>query len=175
MFLILRSFFFVSFPDLWISRCQPLRVSATVQQRRHSNHEQDGNGHAGRRVRLREAPKQGGCDGVIKHFTEAQPVSQPETVLSVWLQSFILRYVHVKRLLFTQNPPPVDVRAEALRAEITVAEGLGLKLEDRETIIKELKKSLKIKVKKFLFIKAVFTTVYINLNVQFLIKEFRKT
>lgn len=45
-----------------------------------------------------------------------------------------------------QNPPPVDVRAAALRAEITDAEGLGLKLEDRETVIKELKKSLKIKV-----------------------------
>lgn len=45
-----------------------------------------------------------------------------------------------------QNPPPVDVRASALRAEITDAEGLGMKLEDRETVIKELKKSLKIKV-----------------------------
>uniref|UniRef100_A0A673IYJ7 Dynactin subunit 1 n=1 Tax=Sinocyclocheilus rhinocerous TaxID=307959 RepID=A0A673IYJ7_9TELE len=32
-----------------------------------------------------------------------------------------------------------------LRAEITDAEGLGLKLEDREMVIKELKKSLKIK------------------------------
>ncbi|TRY59963.1 hypothetical protein DNTS_012426, partial [Danionella cerebrum] len=40
---------------------------------------------------------------------------------------------------------PVDLRAAALRAEITDAEGLGLKLEDRETVIKELKKSLKIK------------------------------
>ncbi|XP_072533847.1 dynactin subunit 1 isoform X1 [Salminus brasiliensis] len=40
---------------------------------------------------------------------------------------------------------PVNVRASALRAEITDAEGLGLKLEDRETVIKELKKSLKIK------------------------------
>ncbi|XP_056868019.1 dynactin subunit 1 isoform X10 [Takifugu flavidus] len=44
-----------------------------------------------------------------------------------------------------KNPPPVEVRAAALRAEITDAEGLGLKLEDRETVIKELKKSLKIK------------------------------
>uniref|UniRef100_A0A8D3A757 Dynactin subunit 1 n=1 Tax=Scophthalmus maximus TaxID=52904 RepID=A0A8D3A757_SCOMX len=44
-----------------------------------------------------------------------------------------------------KNPPPVDVRASALRAEITDAEGLGMKLEDRETVIKELKKSLKIK------------------------------
>uniref|UniRef100_H3AFC9 Dynactin subunit 1 n=1 Tax=Latimeria chalumnae TaxID=7897 RepID=H3AFC9_LATCH len=42
-------------------------------------------------------------------------------------------------------PPPVALRAAALRAEITDAEGLGLKLEDRETVIKELKKSLKIK------------------------------
>ncbi|XP_063781459.1 dynactin subunit 1 isoform X3 [Pseudophryne corroboree] len=42
-------------------------------------------------------------------------------------------------------PPPVEQRAAALRAEITDAEGLGLKLEDRETVIKELKKSLKIK------------------------------
>ncbi|KAM9777342.1 dynactin subunit 1 [Neosynchiropus ocellatus] len=41
--------------------------------------------------------------------------------------------------------PPVDLRAAALRAEITDAEGLGMKLEDRETVIKELKKSLKIK------------------------------
>ncbi|XP_034015757.1 dynactin subunit 1 isoform X3 [Thalassophryne amazonica] len=44
-----------------------------------------------------------------------------------------------------KNMPPVDQRAAALRAEITDAEGLGLKLEDRETVIKELKKSLKIK------------------------------
>ncbi|XP_060720180.1 dynactin subunit 1a isoform X2 [Tachysurus vachellii] len=42
-------------------------------------------------------------------------------------------------------PPPVELRSTALRAEITDAEGLGLKLEDRETVIKELKKSLKIK------------------------------
>ncbi|XP_022072512.2 dynactin subunit 1 isoform X1 [Acanthochromis polyacanthus] len=45
----------------------------------------------------------------------------------------------------SKNPPPVDVRSAALRAEITDAEGLGMKLEDRETVIKELKKSLKIK------------------------------
>ncbi|XP_078530717.1 dynactin subunit 1 isoform X7 [Lissotriton helveticus] len=44
-----------------------------------------------------------------------------------------------------KSPPPVEQRAAALRAEITDAEGLGLKLEDRETVIKELKKSLKIK------------------------------
>ncbi|XP_064191313.1 dynactin subunit 1 isoform X9 [Anguilla rostrata] len=44
-----------------------------------------------------------------------------------------------------KTPPPVELRAAALRAEITDAEGLGLKLEDRETVIKELKKSLKIK------------------------------
>ncbi|KAI5607351.1 dynactin 1a, partial [Silurus asotus] len=42
-------------------------------------------------------------------------------------------------------PPPVELRSAALRAEITDAEGLGLKLEDRDTVIKELKKSLKIK------------------------------
>lgn len=42
----------------------------------------------------------------------------------------------------------MDLRAAALRAEITDAEGLGLKLEDRETVIKELKKSLKIKVRE---------------------------
>uniref|UniRef100_UPI00358F45E5 dynactin subunit 1 isoform X2 n=1 Tax=Myxine glutinosa TaxID=7769 RepID=UPI00358F45E5 len=41
--------------------------------------------------------------------------------------------------------PPVEIRAAALKAEITDAEGLGLKLEDRETVIKELKRSLKIK------------------------------
>ncbi|KAE8628740.1 hypothetical protein XENTR_v10000196 [Xenopus tropicalis] len=45
----------------------------------------------------------------------------------------------------SKSPPPVEQRAAALRAEITDAEGLGLKLEDRETVIKELKKSLKIK------------------------------
>uniref|UniRef100_A0A4W5R733 Dynactin subunit 1 n=1 Tax=Hucho hucho TaxID=62062 RepID=A0A4W5R733_9TELE len=44
-----------------------------------------------------------------------------------------------------QTLPPVELRATALRAEITDAEGLGMKLEDRETVIKELKKSLKIK------------------------------
>ncbi|XP_051943021.1 dynactin subunit 1 isoform X3 [Hippocampus zosterae] len=41
--------------------------------------------------------------------------------------------------------PPAELRAAALRAEMTDAEGLGMKLEDRETVIKELKKSLKIK------------------------------
>uniref|UniRef100_A0A8C3URF6 Dynactin subunit 1 n=1 Tax=Catharus ustulatus TaxID=91951 RepID=A0A8C3URF6_CATUS len=46
-----------------------------------------------------------------------------------------------------QPTPPAELRAAALRAEITDAEGLGLKLEDRETVIKELKKSLKIKVR----------------------------
>lgn len=55
---------------------------------------------------------------------------------------------HLAHSVVSQNPPPVDVRAAALRAEITDAEGLGLKLEDRETVIKELKKSLKIKVEK---------------------------
>ncbi|KAJ8407635.1 hypothetical protein AAFF_G00274920 [Aldrovandia affinis] len=45
----------------------------------------------------------------------------------------------------SRTPPPVELRAAALRAEITDAEGMGLKLEDRETVIKELKKSLKIK------------------------------
>uniref|UniRef100_A0A672PRE8 Dynactin subunit 1 n=1 Tax=Sinocyclocheilus grahami TaxID=75366 RepID=A0A672PRE8_SINGR len=45
-----------------------------------------------------------------------------------------------------QRPrPPVEIRADAVRAEMTDAEGLGNKLEDRETVIKELKKSLKIK------------------------------
>ncbi|XP_044039418.1 dynactin subunit 1-like isoform X4 [Siniperca chuatsi] len=41
--------------------------------------------------------------------------------------------------------PPVEIRASTVRAEMTDAEGLGVKLEDRETVIKELKKSLKIK------------------------------
>lgn len=45
--------------------------------------------------------------------------------------------------------PPVEIRAAAVRAEMTDAEGLGNKLEDRETVIKELKKSLKIKVFSF--------------------------
>uniref|UniRef100_A0A3Q1GVN5 Dynactin subunit 1 n=1 Tax=Acanthochromis polyacanthus TaxID=80966 RepID=A0A3Q1GVN5_9TELE len=40
---------------------------------------------------------------------------------------------------------PVEIRASTVRAEMTDAEGLGVKLEDRETVIKELKKSLKIK------------------------------
>ncbi|KAM6960806.1 dynactin subunit 1 isoform 1-T1 [Aplochiton taeniatus] len=44
-----------------------------------------------------------------------------------------------------KTAPPVELRAASLRAEITDAEGLGMKLEDRETVIKELKKSLKIK------------------------------
>ncbi|XP_034532292.1 dynactin subunit 1-like isoform X2 [Notolabrus celidotus] len=41
--------------------------------------------------------------------------------------------------------PPVEVRASMVRAEMTDAEGLGVKLEDRETVIKEVKRSLKIK------------------------------
>uniref|UniRef100_A0A8C4ED02 Dynactin subunit 1 n=1 Tax=Dicentrarchus labrax TaxID=13489 RepID=A0A8C4ED02_DICLA len=41
--------------------------------------------------------------------------------------------------------PPIEMRASTVRAEMTDAEGLGVKLEDRETVIKELKKSLKIK------------------------------
>ncbi|KAK2862760.1 hypothetical protein Q5P01_002293 [Channa striata] len=41
--------------------------------------------------------------------------------------------------------PPVETRAALVRAEMTDAEGLGVKLEDRETVIKEVKKSLKIK------------------------------
>lgn len=40
----------------------------------------------------------------------------------------------------------MEKRAATVRAEMTDAEGLGVKLEDRETVIKELKKSLKIKV-----------------------------
>lgn len=40
----------------------------------------------------------------------------------------------------------MEIRASTIRAEMTDAEGLGVKLEDRETVIKELKKSLKIKV-----------------------------
>ncbi|KAJ8356724.1 hypothetical protein SKAU_G00195180 [Synaphobranchus kaupii] len=44
------------------------------------------------------------------------------------------------------GPPPVELSAATLRAEIMDAEGLGLKLEDRELDIRELKKSLKIKL-----------------------------
>ena len=49
-------------------------------------------------------------------------------------------------MVLSPQVPPVEARAAAVRAEMTDAEGLGVKLEDRETIIKELKKSLKIKV-----------------------------
>ncbi|XP_068611754.1 dynactin subunit 1-like [Brachionichthys hirsutus] len=41
--------------------------------------------------------------------------------------------------------PPVELRASTVRAEMTDAEGLGVKLDDRESVIKEVKKSLKIK------------------------------
>ncbi|XP_062239809.1 dynactin subunit 1-like isoform X6 [Platichthys flesus] len=41
--------------------------------------------------------------------------------------------------------PPVEIRAATVRAEMTDAEGLGVKLEDRETVIKEVKRSLKLK------------------------------
>ncbi|XP_061106971.1 dynactin subunit 1-like isoform X1 [Conger conger] len=44
------------------------------------------------------------------------------------------------------SPPPVELRAAALRAEFMDAGGLGLQLQDREMDIKELKKSLKIKL-----------------------------
>ena len=59
-----------------------------------------------------------------------------------WSSAAQLRVVSPRSLL--QPTPPAELRAAALRAEITDAEGLGLKLEDRETVIKELKKSLKI-------------------------------
>lgn len=113
--------------DLWIPGRQPLRLPASVLQYRHSNHEQDGHCHAGGRVRRREAPTQGETE------TQKQKLLVQVLVVTGSCGSH-------------QNPPPVDVRAAALRAEITDAEGLGLKLEDRETVIKELKKSLKIKV-----------------------------
>uniref|UniRef100_A0A671WPQ6 Dynactin subunit 1 n=1 Tax=Sparus aurata TaxID=8175 RepID=A0A671WPQ6_SPAAU len=61
------------------------------------------------------------------------------------IQSDTSVYLIVIATMNKMNPPPVDVRSAALRAEITDAEGLGMKLEDRETVIKELKKSLKIK------------------------------
>ncbi|KAK1791526.1 hypothetical protein P4O66_013524 [Electrophorus voltai] len=64
-------------------------------------------------------------------------VSSGHITLALFRQSFSQQISHLVS--------PVDVRAAALRAEITDAEGLGLKLEDRETVIKELKKSLKIK------------------------------
>lgn len=63
-----------------------------------------------------------------------------------WSSAAQLRIVSPRSLL--QPTPPAELRAAALRAEITDAEGLGLKLEDRETVIKELKKSLKIKVSR---------------------------
>ncbi|KAF7229833.1 transcript variant X3 [Nothobranchius furzeri] len=44
-----------------------------------------------------------------------------------------------------RKTPPVEMRASTVRAEMTDAEGLGVKLEDRETVIKEVKRSLKIK------------------------------
>lgn len=75
-------------------------------------------------------------------------------MISFLLQVFVydsrIRFFSFGVILFFiyQNPLPVDLRGAALRAEITDAEGLGLKLEDRETVIKELKKSLKIKVGK---------------------------
>ena len=64
------------------------------------------------------------------------------------LLEFFVKYRFCILFLWSpvQPTPPADLRAAALRAEITDAEGLGLKLEDRETVIKELKKSLKIKV-----------------------------
>lgn len=40
----------------------------------------------------------------------------------------------------------MELRAAALRAEMADTEGLGVKLEDREMVIKGLKRSLKIKV-----------------------------
>ncbi|XP_075943082.1 dynactin subunit 1-like isoform X6 [Anarhichas minor] len=40
---------------------------------------------------------------------------------------------------------PVEMRASTVRGEMSDAEGLGVKLEDRETVNKEVKKSLKIK------------------------------
>uniref|UniRef100_A0A8C6TKZ3 Dynactin subunit 1 n=1 Tax=Neogobius melanostomus TaxID=47308 RepID=A0A8C6TKZ3_9GOBI len=76
------------------------------------------------------------------------PLGEQEGLSAVKLEdvAFKAGEQHIKTNQPTDtNPPPVDLRATALRAEITDAEGLGMKLEDRETVIKELKKSLKIK------------------------------
>ncbi len=61
------------------------------------------------------------------------------------------KHICAVALTFSFGPPrpqtpPVEMRASTVRAEMTDAEGLGVKLEDRETVIKEVKKSLKIKV-----------------------------
>ena len=70
-----------------------------------------------------------------------------------WSSTFFLIHVFFVVVVFFLTvlfvpfqTPPIALRATALRAEFTDAEGRGLKLEDRETVIKELKKSLKIKV-----------------------------
>lgn len=68
------------------------------------------------------------------------------TVVAIGERNVYHHCFDVNPFVTCQNPPPVELRAAALRAEITDAEGLGMKLEDRETVIKELKKSLKIKV-----------------------------
>uniref|UniRef100_A0A673C716 Dynactin subunit 1 n=1 Tax=Sphaeramia orbicularis TaxID=375764 RepID=A0A673C716_9TELE len=77
------------------------------------------------------------------------PLGEQEGLSAVKLEDVAFKHRHSNHEQDekpqNKNPPPVDLRAAALRAEITDAEGLGMKLEDRETVIKELKKSLKIK------------------------------
>uniref|UniRef100_A0A673KQB6 Dynactin subunit 1 n=1 Tax=Sinocyclocheilus rhinocerous TaxID=307959 RepID=A0A673KQB6_9TELE len=66
------------------------------------------------------------------------PLAEPEGLTPLKIEDVIIRRREAAR-------PPVEIRAAAVRAEMTDTEGLGNKLEDRETVIKELKKSLKIK------------------------------
>lgn len=100
-------------------------MSPSVLRFHHHHHEQDGHRHAGRGVRRRQAPHQGAL---------LKPSEDEEAAR------------HLLVFLLRPQTPPVEVRASSVRAEMTDAEGLGVKLEDRETVIKELKKSLKIKV-----------------------------
>lgn len=76
---------------------------------------------------------------------------KPQAKVSVCVYvHFLTLMIHGANFLITSplccQTAPVEMRAATVRAEMTDAEGLGVKLEDRETVIKELKKSLKIKV-----------------------------
>ncbi|CAJ1086747.1 dynactin subunit 1-like isoform X11 [Xyrichtys novacula] len=65
------------------------------------------------------------------------PLAEQEGINSLNLEDIACNAV--------EQTPPVEIRASTVRGEMTDAEGVGVKLEDKETVIIELKKSLKIK------------------------------
>lgn len=135
---------FIPLQGVWLPWSEWPGVSAAVLQLHHHHYEQDGHSHAGRRVWCWQTTGKGVC--VCLNF-----LTLISHIISDRASQTLFHFCHVSILpilscLPRHQTPPVEIRASTIRAEMTDAEGLGVKLEDRETVIKELKKSLKIKV-----------------------------